>query len=238
MFNLFKQRSKVSAPLMADITVADVEIGGMPRLMVSRIPLAYYLVSLMEDYCSENLFFHLEATFYTASGPSMSPEQLEAHASHIFKTYLEPDSLFEVNVDFKLRKQCQEALESKTDLAKIFELPAKHIFGLLEASYIKFLRGPYAAKLRLEQDGATDIAVTAKSRDEVMAVIVSRLREQGSHGKLVDPEAAEKRAVSLQHMVAEFCRTVLDVPVEKSLEMIRSSKPPAERTNSPRLKKK
>ncbi|KAI9349455.1 hypothetical protein DFJ73DRAFT_833626 [Zopfochytrium polystomum] len=110
MLNLFK-RSKVAAPLLPDLTVADVELGGMSRLMVSRLPLAYYLVSLLEDYCSENLFFHLEATYFKASAEDMTPEELEVNATHIFKTYLESNSPFEVNVDFKVRKECEEALE-------------------------------------------------------------------------------------------------------------------------------
>ncbi|KAI9325116.1 RGS domain-containing protein [Zopfochytrium polystomum] len=226
MLSMFK-KSKVSAPLMADLPIADVEVGGMPRLMVSRIPLAYFLVYLLEEYCSENLFFYLEVSFYNSHAHSMSEQQLEAHANHIYKTYLEPDSLFEVNIEAKDRKDCKTALTIKSNLPKIFEAVTKHIFTLLEASFAKFMRSPYAARLRLEQDGHEEISVTLKSRDDAVGTIVERLREQKGQGSQLDPEAAKKRSVSLQHMVAEFCKTVLDVEVEKTLEMINSTGAPS-----------
>ncbi|KAJ1548336.1 hypothetical protein HK405_003625, partial [Cladochytrium tenue] len=170
-----RHRKVKDIQLLPDLRFADVEANGVGHLMISRLPLAFFLISLLEDYCSENLFFHLEATYFASAADRMSADELEFTAIHIFQTYLETNSFFEVNVDFRIRKDCEEAVKTKTDLAVCFTASLKHIMALLEASYAKFLRGPYAAKLRSEQDGASEVNLTERAREDVLLLLTARM---------------------------------------------------------------
>jgi len=38
-----------------DITISEIEASGLKAMLQSKVPLCYFLSSLLEDYCSENL---------------------------------------------------------------------------------------------------------------------------------------------------------------------------------------
>ncbi|RKO90946.1 hypothetical protein BDK51DRAFT_11168, partial [Blyttiomyces helicus] len=84
-----------------DIPVAEVDKQGLKAILQSKVPLSYFLYNLLEEYACENLFFYLEVEHYD-SVSFVSPVEQQIAAKHIFDTYLNRNSHFEVNVDEKV----------------------------------------------------------------------------------------------------------------------------------------
>ncbi|KAJ3289633.1 hypothetical protein HK104_007327 [Borealophlyctis nickersoniae] len=125
-----------------DITVKEIETQGLKAILASKVPLAYFLYSLLEDYSCENLFFYLEVEHYNSVHfPTI--QHNEVAAQHIFETYLSRNSQFEVNVDERIRRDI--ILKMKThnleDLDGLFDAAKSAILVLMEGSYSKFAKG-------------------------------------------------------------------------------------------------
>ncbi|KAI7858973.1 hypothetical protein BDC45DRAFT_433467, partial [Circinella umbellata] len=81
-----------------DICIAEIRREGLKALLQSKIPLCYFLYHLLQEINSENLFFFTEIEQYESFTYLTSVQQL-ATAQHIYDTYLNPNSYFEVNID-------------------------------------------------------------------------------------------------------------------------------------------
>ncbi|PKC14005.1 regulator of G protein signaling superfamily [Rhizophagus irregularis] len=132
-----------------DICVKEIEKEGLKAMLHSKIPLCYFLYSLLEEYSCENLFFFLEVEQYESFVFVNSTQQYTT-AQHIFDTYLTHNSQFEVNVDDKVRKSVISSIKSQRDPKHCFDEAKRAIFVLLEVSFARFIRSPMADLMKQE----------------------------------------------------------------------------------------
>ncbi|KAJ3331655.1 hypothetical protein HDU76_002613, partial [Blyttiomyces sp. JEL0837] len=198
-----------------DITISEIERTGISALLASKIPLTYFLVSLLEDYCAENLFFYLESAFFSVSSRNLPPTTQLANASHIYETYLTPASFFEINIDHKVRSAVETSLRSRTDLPTCFEPAKLHVLGLLEGSYFKFRNSESYAKMK-EEVGEFGGRVLS---ERLVALGVGLLRGY-LNKQVVHPEGSleNRRAHLVRCMIEEFCKTVLETSLDETPE--------------------
>nr|CAG8466801.1 7197_t:CDS:2 [Entrophospora candida] len=132
-----------------DICVREIEKEGLKAILNSKIPLFYFLYSLLEEYSSENLFFFLKVEQYESKQYDNSTQQL-VMAQQIFDTYLTRNSQFEVNIDDRVRKLTIAAIKSERDLRYCFRDAKQAVFVLLENSFSRFIRSNLADTMRKE----------------------------------------------------------------------------------------
>ncbi|KAI9089623.1 RGS domain-containing protein, partial [Phlyctochytrium arcticum] len=131
-----------------DISVPEIEKNGLKAALMSKIPLAYFLYALLEDYSCENLFFFLEVEHYVATQFADDvPVVLSARcaAQHIVDTYLSRNSNFEINIDDRVRRDVVTTLAAAratgAGQATVFDAAQRAVLLLLESSWQKFIRG-------------------------------------------------------------------------------------------------
>ncbi|KAL7747142.1 hypothetical protein RI367_007502 [Sorochytrium milnesiophthora] len=94
-----------------DIPVPEIRREGLKALLLSKLPLCYFLRQLLDNYAHENLFFWLEMQRYQlALFPT--PEAHVDAAVSLYATYLAPLSPLEVNIDDRLRRSITAKLEA------------------------------------------------------------------------------------------------------------------------------
>jgi len=126
-----------------DITFKEIEHHGLKAMLQSKVPLCYFLYTLLENYCSENLFFYLETLDFEKRKFSSRSEQ-EDNAIYIYNTYLSKKSCLEINIDEKLHNEIQKFImmdmtSASTDtISKCFKNARNAVIQLMEGSYDKF----------------------------------------------------------------------------------------------------
>jgi len=135
-----------------DISVGEILVHGLKAMLKSKVPLCYFLHTLIEDYCCENLFFYLEIEQYKVFMFENAKAQLKA-AQYIYITYLDASSKIEVNIDEKIRREILNNLNSKTcNLSTVFDKASEAVFALMESSYAKFNRSDIKRQMIDELD--------------------------------------------------------------------------------------
>ncbi|KAG4098071.1 hypothetical protein H8356DRAFT_1077311 [Neocallimastix lanati (nom. inval.)] len=135
-----------------DISVGEILTHGLKAMIKSKVPLCYFLHTLIEDYCCENLFFYLEIEQYKVFMFESAKAQLKA-AQYIYITYLDASSKIEVNIDEKIRREILNQLNSKTcNLPAVFDKASEAVFALMESSYAKFNRSDIKRQMIDELD--------------------------------------------------------------------------------------
>jgi len=137
-----------------DITLKEIEVNGLKAMLQSKVPLCYFLYSLLEDYCSENLFFFLEALEFE-KGKYSSKEEQEENAVYIFNTYLSKKSCLEINIDEKVYNEIQEFIKnmsksSTKSISKCFINTRNSVYQLMEGSFAKFQKSDTCATMKKE----------------------------------------------------------------------------------------
>ncbi|RUS13731.1 LOW QUALITY PROTEIN: hypothetical protein BC938DRAFT_477701, partial [Jimgerdemannia flammicorona] len=143
-----------------DICLKEIEREGLKAMLQSKVPLCYFLHTVLEEYSSENLhrksrhetlcksvtdtlpplpfqFFYIEVDHYE-SFTYVNKEQQLATAEHIYETYLTRNSQFEVNLEDKVRKTVMAALQDPEGAKDCFSAAKRAVFVLLEGSFQKF----------------------------------------------------------------------------------------------------
>ncbi|GBB87388.1 hypothetical protein RclHR1_13850006 [Rhizophagus clarus] len=222
-----------------DICVKEIEKEGLKAMLQSKIPLCYFLYSLLEEYSCENLFFFLEVEQYESFDFDNSTQQY-ATAQHIFDTYLTHNSQFEVNVDDKVRKSVISSIKSQRDPKHCFDEAKRAIFVLLEVSFARFIRSPMADLMK-QEIGGTTTHYTDKARDAAVILLFRYLeKKNGSLNlkpvkpfiinsqpsvtvndiDLISPLPSPSLSISRKRndlictMIYEFLRTLLEIDVE------------------------
>jgi len=135
-----------------DISVGEILTHGLKAMLKSKVPLCYFLHTLIEDYCCENLFFYLEIEQYKVFMFESPKAQLKA-AQYIYITYLDASSKIEVNIDEKIRRDILNQLNSKScNLPAVFDKASEAVFALMESSYAKFNRSDIKRQMIDELD--------------------------------------------------------------------------------------
>ncbi|KAI7901855.1 RGS domain-containing protein [Cokeromyces recurvatus] len=119
-----------------DICIKEIQKEGLKAILQSKTPLCYFLYHLLQEYCSENLFFFIELEQYESFTYTSTSQQMTS-AQHIFNTYLTKNSYFEVNLDEKDRRKIIQALGEK-DVKNCFDSAKRAVYSLLESSYMQF----------------------------------------------------------------------------------------------------
>jgi hypothetical protein len=135
-----------------DVSVGEILVHGLKAMLKSKVPLCYFLHTLIEDYCCENLFFYLEIEQYKVFMFESPKAQLKA-AQYIYITYLDASSKIEVNIDEKIRREILNQLNSKAcNLPTVFDKASEAVFALMESSYAKFNRSDIKRQMIDELD--------------------------------------------------------------------------------------
>jgi len=135
-----------------DISVGEILVYGLKAMLKSKVPLCYFLHTLIEDYCCENLFFYLEIEQYKVFTFEDAKSQLKA-AQYIYVTYLDTSSKIEVNIDEKIRKEIFNQLKTnKCDLSTVFDKASEAVFNLMESTFAKFNRSSIKQQMIDELD--------------------------------------------------------------------------------------
>jgi len=135
-----------------DISVGEILVYGLKAMLKSKVPLCYFLHTLIEDYCCENLFFYLEIEQYKVFSFEDAKSQLKA-AQYIYVTYLDTSSKIEVNIDEKIRKEIFNQLKTnKCDLSTVFDKASEAVFNLMESTFAKFNRSSVKQQMIDELD--------------------------------------------------------------------------------------
>jgi len=135
-----------------DVSVGEILVHGLKAMLKSKVPLCYFLHTLIEDYCCENLFFYLEIEQYKVFMFENAKAQLKA-AQYIYITYLDASSKIEVNIDEKIRREILNQLNSKNcNLQTVFDKASEAVFALMESSYAKFNRSEVKRQMIDELD--------------------------------------------------------------------------------------
>jgi len=101
-------------------------------------------------------FFYLEVEHYDSVSFPTARHQLHA-AQHIYDTYVSSSSIFEVNIDQKVRRDIlahMKAASSGGDnnelLKPVFSKAKAAILQLMEGSYVKFAQSPMFVQMKRE----------------------------------------------------------------------------------------
>ncbi|KAL1915572.1 uncharacterized protein VTP21DRAFT_6696 [Calcarisporiella thermophila] len=209
-----------------DVCVKEIEREGLKAMLMSKIPLCYFLRCLLQEYSSENLFFFLEAEQYEAFSYTSLSHQLTA-ARHIYSIYLDRSShFFEVNVDEEVRKTisdtlsaCEAAISSSSspsiarDLSTIFEPAKRAVFNLLETSYAKFAMGEIYSQMVREIGHSTSYSVEARAR--AVRFLLGYLEQEWTTICARGNPHTRRHLHVLEAMVREFCHMLLKVDYEE-----------------------
>ncbi|KAL1922650.1 uncharacterized protein VTP21DRAFT_10189 [Calcarisporiella thermophila] len=216
-----------------DICVREIEKEGLKALLQSKVPLCYFLYSVLHEFSSENLFFFIELEQYESYSYT-SQDQILMTARHIYRTYLSERSHLEVNIDDKVRRAVVEELRKGTNLLHAFDEAKRAVYLLLETSFVHFLKGEAFARMDREI-GKSSIPYSQEARQKGIHLLLEYLEQQEKQFRtnphteaLSFSPASRQRFELLKAMIFGFMRTVLgaDEQEELSLRTQRMSPPP------------
>ncbi|KNE58964.1 hypothetical protein AMAG_03321 [Allomyces macrogynus ATCC 38327] len=98
---------------------------GLQKLLISRIPLAYFLAHHIDTFAPENLFFVIDVIIF------------HTHPGKIFDTYLAMGAPFELNIPDPVRLRALEAW-STSDPVGCFEAVQRGVMPMLETTWNAF----------------------------------------------------------------------------------------------------
>ncbi|KAI8052441.1 hypothetical protein BDF22DRAFT_620823, partial [Syncephalis plumigaleata] len=80
-----------------DVSVSEIARNGLTMMLRAKLPLCYFLRCLLDEFCSENLFFYMEIEQYQTFAFGTWRER-RAAANNLFQMYLSTQSRIEVNL--------------------------------------------------------------------------------------------------------------------------------------------
>lgn len=135
-FQLFRKPS-----VSLCVSIKEIKQTGLKLLLKSITPLGYFLYYLLTEYSSENLFFYIAVDSYQ-NHPFSSQVERCSIASRIASDYLSSSSELEVNLDDRIQRLVQKALEQQQSTlissGHEFDAAKRHVFSLLNSSYHRF----------------------------------------------------------------------------------------------------
>ncbi|KAI9222369.1 hypothetical protein BC828DRAFT_378630 [Blastocladiella britannica] len=131
-----------------DLSFTECQTMGLQKLLVSRIPLCYFLGHHLDTFAPENLFFILDVILF------------QTHPAVVFDTYLAQSAPLELNLPEPKRLAALEAW-GMSDPAACFEAVREGVMGMLEESWIAYKKS--SAWRSLVADHASRVAPTNES---------------------------------------------------------------------------
>lgn len=213
-----------------DVSLLDIERLGLRAMLASRVPLCYFLYQLLEEHCSENLFFWLEVDLFEHTR-WQSEDMMKDIATQLYDTFLRTDSEFEVNVPQKVTAPIMSLINSGHQNA--FSAAREHIFKLLDSVFVKFKNGELYERMKKEL-GYTNV-YDKRARNYGVKILLQNLdKNVPKSGQLEqgDPETfinmgnapppttmAQERNDMIRAMLHAFCEMRLGIDfVDRDLE--------------------
>ncbi|KAG0172113.1 hypothetical protein DFQ30_011161 [Apophysomyces sp. BC1015] len=222
--------------LSAYVGVQEIKNDGLKAMLQSKLPLGFYLYHLLEEYCSENLFFFLEVEQYEACPFSNSDDQLDA-AQRIYAAFLTRNCPLEVNLDDRTHRAIFKSLQASIALDNVFEAAKRHVFGLLSISYYRFLSSPLWDFMVASCDDLSTKYSVDQTRLAVVNLLTSHLQQQEERGYGCALGLGRSSREAIRTMVLAFCATWLDYRHDR-FDQFRLQKPlPRQRSKSVDAKK-
>jgi len=203
-----------------DITLKEIEVNGLKAMLQSKVPLCYFLSSLLEDYCSENLFFFLEALEFENS-KYISREEQEENAIYIFNTYLSKKSCLEINIDEKIHNDIQSFIKkmdktTSDNISKCFKVARNAVYQLMEGSFSKFQKSENCMMMKKDlgrriYNENDKLNAVSKLRDYIIKMdesIKQSLRENPNN-QITISNAKHHEIISI--LVHEFTKSILGI---------------------------
>ncbi|XJO70526.1 hypothetical protein BDV3_000192 [Batrachochytrium dendrobatidis] len=123
-----------------DVSVQQIERDGLWSILMSNLPLCYFMLSLLKNHTPEILFFILDASQFEHTVYA-SNEQMQQAAYDLYALYFKIDAPFELNVSQKVRMAVATGI--KTASIKCFSKPMQEMMLLLDGAYTRFAAGRY-----------------------------------------------------------------------------------------------
>lgn len=189
------------------MSVAQIETHGLKAILHSNVPLCYFLYSLLEELCSENLFFYLEVEQFENTEFD-SPKVMKAIAQDLYDTFIKTDSEFEINIDQKARAPILAAIEAEDQ--KCFASAKEHIVKLMETVFLKFKNSPIYEKMKKEL-GNTCI-YDKQAKNQAVKILLQNLdKTLPSETSDAPTGIAQERNDMIRAMLHAFCETRLGI---------------------------
>ena len=200
--NIVARKSKLEKLLgeQVDVSVVEIEREGLKALLHSKIPLAYFMYSLLNSYSCELLCFYLDVDRYETCQFRSKEAQLTC-ARQIFTTYLDPRSFLEINVNDSTKKEILQRMRGT--MKTCFEPAKQHILGLLETSFVQFRKDPIFQQLKKDTDH--EALFSRECRQKAYELLQTRV-------PTIEPGSpSEQRNMYLANLISEFCRRILKI---------------------------
>eukprot|EP00923_Selenidium_pygospionis_P002995 GHVN01004595.1.p1 GENE.GHVN01004595.1~~GHVN01004595.1.p1 ORF type:complete len:243 (-),score=37.44 GHVN01004595.1:12-740(-) len=120
-----------------DISLGQIQKYGLDVLLISRVPLCFFLCFLFDKEATENFLFYDEIDNITKKD-FQSKEEKKKTLEDIYNMFIKPGAEFEINIISRKRRKIKEDVESGN--IESFEEAKNHVAGLLKPLYEKFLR--------------------------------------------------------------------------------------------------
>ncbi|KAJ3376101.1 hypothetical protein GGF31_000168 [Allomyces arbusculus] len=115
----------VDAWSIPDVSIAECNRIGVNRLLVSRIPMCYFLGHFLDQFAPENLFFMLDVLVF------------HTHPAVVFDTYLAGSAPLELNLPDTLRLQALNSW-AMSDPVECFETVRAGVMTMLDSYWIAY----------------------------------------------------------------------------------------------------
>jgi len=219
-----------------DITISEIEVSGLKAVLQSKVPLCYFLCSLLEDYCSENLFFFLEVLEFEKTKFSSKQEQQES-AVYIYNTYLSRKSCLEINIDEKIHNDIHNFIKhmnmntSTESISNCFKSARTSVYQLMEGSFAKFIKSNHFQTMKKElghriYNNSDKMNAVCKLRDYIMKMdkqFKKSLAENPTNELTISNHKHHEVITILIH---EFTKSILDINFnEKDIYLLHKREP-------------
>lgn len=200
-----------------DVSVSDIEKGGLKVLLTSRVPLAYFFSSVVQDLSSENLTFFLDASWYAMEKWSSVVDQHRC-AQIIVDTYLSSSGHFELNVNSKTRSSTLEKFQNSfiSSSSEAFILPKDcfkeavvEVVKVMEDSYRKFRAGTLYNSMK------NDLGNQRSFNENIRCSVTSLLSD------LLQPADSERVKLLKPH-IRRFCQKMLSTDFDDVTMQVKS----------------
>ena len=208
----FKTKKKLEnffgANIPVDVSIRDIENLGLRALLASRVPICYFLYQLLEEHCSENLFFFLEVDLYEHTKFQARQMQIDIGVE-LYDTFLRADSEFEVNIPQKIKAPVLEMINSGNHGA--FSEAKEHIQKLMEPVFTKFKNGPIFTRMKQEL-GYTSV-YNKQARNYAVRILLQNLDKTlpKANGAGAGLSLAQERNDMIRAMLHAFCEMKLGI---------------------------
>jgi len=204
-----------------DITINEIEASGLKAMLQSKVPLCYFLYSLLEDYCSENLFFFLEALEFE-NDEGMRREEQQENAIYIYNAYLSKKSCIEINIDEKIYKEVNNFIKninvntSSSSISKCYKGARNSVYQLMEGSYAKFIKSNTYKTMKKElghriYNDNDKLNAVSKLRDYIVKrnESLKQSLKQNPNSQIALLNVQQHEIISL--LVHEFTKSILGI---------------------------